>query len=488
MLSARFSVKSHPNSHLTPSLAFCLRVRFNNQHATQNPESEPHNHRASSKLFADAAQEAEAEREAEARAERLEAKAKQEYENWTGEERIQDAVLRMLVDKYKPLRTGVVRSAEDKLKQAPPKVNTSSSSEVLNLEQGQTLLNDGNITPGPRSMANVPLLPSIEGHQPWHTTFQVPSHASSSVKYGQMPPPPRIPTPLSAVDEKAQKKEKEMKKRTEQAGRLSRAKESTLDYKLGLGKGSDAEKSGRLRRANPVSMKGWTSLVEEKIEKARQEGQFKVIKGRGKPLHQVAEEKNPFIPREEFLLNRIVQRNGAAPPWVEIQGELETAVNTFRDTLRQSWTRRAIRMLTISHHPSLLTNLALSDVTSLRDQEWETRERPYHESAMEEINSLVRKYNGLAPYAVRRAYYMTNVELEKAYKDSGEGILLGIEERIRARASSGSASGSFDDDDSGGGGIPSAGSSTGSESPVGLSVLLRQWFSSFKFPGNSRSG
>lgn len=24
--------------------------------------------------------------------------------------------------------------------------------------------------------------------------------------------------------------------------------------------------------------------------------------------------------REEFLMNRIVQRNGAAPPWVEAQG------------------------------------------------------------------------------------------------------------------------------------------------------------------------
>ena len=32
------------------------------------------------------------------------------------------------------------------------------------------------------------------------------------------------------------------------------------------------------------------------------------------------EQSNPFIPREEFLMNRIVQRQGAAPPWVEFQG------------------------------------------------------------------------------------------------------------------------------------------------------------------------
>ena len=31
------------------------------------------------------------------------------------------------------------------------------------------------------------------------------------------------------------------------------------------------------------------------------------------------DEKNPFVGREEFLMNRIVQRNGAVPPWIELQ-------------------------------------------------------------------------------------------------------------------------------------------------------------------------
>lgn len=45
------------------------------------------------------------------------------------------------------------------------------------------------------------------------------------------------------------------------------------------------------------------------------------------------------------------------------------------------------------------------------------------------MNSLVRKYNGLAPYSVRRSYYVRSVELEKAFKDAGPDILRGIEER-----------------------------------------------------------
>jgi len=56
------------------------------------------------------------------------------------------------------------------------------------------------------------------------------------------------------------------------------------------------------------------------MQKARLSGAFKNVKGRGKPLVRSADESNPFIAREEFLMNRIVQRNGATPPWVDVQG------------------------------------------------------------------------------------------------------------------------------------------------------------------------
>jgi hypothetical protein len=60
-------------------------------------------------------------------------------------------------------------------------------------------------------------------------------------------------------------------------------------------------------------------------------------------------------------------------------------------------------------------------------------ERKYHDTAVEDVNALVRKYNGLAPYAVRRAYYARTVELEKAYTDAGPDILRGIKERESKR-------------------------------------------------------
>ncbi|KAH8096641.1 hypothetical protein BXZ70DRAFT_896054 [Cristinia sonorae] len=431
--------------------------------------AKPSDHRASSKLFADAAKEEVADEGRPTRLTQLE----NEHENWMGEERIQDAVLRMLVDKYKPLRSGVVRSAEEKIKLAPPKVTPaiapSTSEGNHEVTNKQFWASDG---ARPQNMANVPLLPAIEGHQPWHTTFRAPSHATTSVKYGHIPPPSsRRAVPLSQMDEKALRKERETRKRTEMAGRLSGARESVMDYKLGLG----GKTSGVQRRPNPVTMKGWASLVEDRIEKARLEGQFKTLKGRGQPLTHITEEKNPFVAREEFLMNRIVQRNGAAPPWVEIQGELESAVSAFREVVKQSWTRRALRMLTIAQPPALLPKLTLSDVTALRDTEWESREQAYHDSAIDELNSLVRKYNGLAPYAVRRPYYLRSTEIERAYRESGPDILRGIAERVNGpdplvvRGNT--------ESDGGSGGQGSGGGHDPGWVPLGLGDVLRRWLS-----------
>jgi DnaJ homolog subfamily C member 28 len=91
----------------------------------------------------------------------------------------------------------------------------------------------------------------------------------------------------------------------------------------------------------------------------------------------------PFPSSEQ---NRIVQRQGAAPPWVEIQGELEAAVDTFRSVLKQSWVRCAVRMLTFSRQP--LRELSLADAQALRDREWEAREKAYHESVLADMSPV----------------------------------------------------------------------------------------------------
>jgi hypothetical protein len=77
-------------------------------------------HRASSKLFVDA--EHEERTGVTPTRTGIPRGTTSEPPNWTGDERIEDAVLRMLVDKYKPLRTGTIRTAEEKMHRAPPQI------------------------------------------------------------------------------------------------------------------------------------------------------------------------------------------------------------------------------------------------------------------------------------------------------------------------------------------------------------------------------
>ena len=135
-------------------------------------------------------------------------------------------------------------------------------------------------------------------------------------------------------------------------------------------------------------------------------------------------------------------------------------------------------MLTLSQAPASLPKLSISRVAALRDPEWETRERGYHDAAVEELNSLVRRYNGVAPYAVRRAYYMRTAELERVYENSAGDIIQGITDRISSSTRLRGGQGPFDEDD----GKISGGNSeeSGGQDSIRFMEILKEWFSSLR--------
>lgn len=51
-------------------------------------------------------------------------------------------------------------------------------------------------------------------------------------------------------------------------------------------------------------MRVYEGFIEEKIKKAREQGLFRNVKGRGKPLPKDDEEGNPYLSRDDFLINR----------------------------------------------------------------------------------------------------------------------------------------------------------------------------------------
>ncbi len=264
------------------SLAYPLRLSISAQLIRVSPtpqwdlKNHHADHRASSKLFADAEHEERTDRARAAPPRNTTLiRAASEQPNWTGDESVEDAVLRMLVDKYKPLRTGTIRPAEEKMRHAPPQV----AAQQPEIHPTSILDNNSAVSSSSQSRvyrADEPLLPAVEGHKPWLTTFKVPSHATASIRYGHFSTTGspsssetsmRNSTQTGPVDsDRARRKERDVKKRSEIAGRLTRAKESSLDYRLGIAKNT---KSGARARPNPVSIKGWAGLVEERIEVRR---------------------------------------------------------------------------------------------------------------------------------------------------------------------------------------------------------------------------
>lgn len=142
--------------------------------------------------------------------------------------------------------------------------------------------------------------------------------------------------------------------------------------------------------------------------------------------------------------------------------ELETATLSFRESLQESWRRRAVRMLTQGGWDrERLRRMTVEDAEGLRDREWEERERGYHEAAVEELNRVVRRYNGVAPAAVRRRIHEREVELARAYKESAESIVRGVRERLSRSTSSNGNNKS---------------SKSSRNNSIGLIEIVRRWF------------
>lgn len=95
-----------------------------------------------------------------------------------------------------------------------------------------------------------------------------------------------------------------------------------------------------------VSLGGYAGLVDERIQAAREKGQFRNNPLHGKPLARDLHDANPYLPREEYLMNRLVQRQGAAPPWVEANSDLDRGINLFRSALTTKWVHHAARLMT----------------------------------------------------------------------------------------------------------------------------------------------
>jgi len=160
----------------------------------------------------------------------------------------------------------------------------------------------------------------------------------------------------------------------------------------------------------------------------------------------------------EYFLNRILQRQGAAPPWVQAQIDLNAALKHFRESIRTEWLRHVTRHISAAPG-SLASHIAAAESYVQRDiavnytlteyrNDWESRESKYHSLAVEDLNQKTRSYNTIAPYSARKAYTTLEKELDDCYKDVAPQIVDSIRNRTTSsppniRTGAGVASGAL---------------------------------------------
>lgn len=206
---------------------------------------------------------------------------------WDGDETMPDAVLRMLVDAHKPLRTGdgvKHTSADDKIKgwmkglKLEPK-DSGQQISIINTNSHRT---------------TIP--PHL--HRPWHSTYTGESHQDEApkIRHGMFIQKKvdasalenllELQLPANA-NSKTKSRARELRKAGRMVKRVENARDGALDYRLGLGAaespvdGDDETfTANRQIRGSSVlgaqkggtsGIRAWAGLVEDRIQRAKGE-------------------------------------------------------------------------------------------------------------------------------------------------------------------------------------------------------------------------
>lgn len=366
---------------------------------------------------------------------------------WTGEEDQADAVLRMLVDAHKPLRTGTALSsntADDKIKGMLANLKLEPRSAFPTVDPDQP--NEHRTT----------LPPHL--HRPWHATYtgeKVELDEVPKVKYGTFIRKRATAEDLSNIlelqlppgaDGKTRSRIRDARRSHRKVTRLDNAREGALDYRLGSGEEAafveeelDEDETFRgnrqlkgasvlgTQKGGASGLRAWQGLVEDRIQRAREAGRLTPTKGLGKPIPRDENAGNPYIDSGELLMNRIVKRQGALPPWIELQNNLDATLNAFRATLLSTYTTHLVRNIIASNTLEIqIPDHAVPD----HDEVWEAREHKFHLENIKQINDLVRRMNAQAPaMLIRRPLVTLDMEIARARRNLRESVLAEVHRR-----------------------------------------------------------
>ncbi len=149
------------------------------------------------------------------------------------------------------------------------------------------------------------------------------------------------------------------------------------------------EESKRLNQSEPIS--GWDSLVERKIREARKWGMFDELPGKGRPLDL---KENPFLDPSRRTAYKLLQNQGFAPEWIELDKEIRVELDRLCQRLAEGerWYDGAIAALEGSANHQAEEERAWVEVY------WERRLNSLA-SRIDELNEKIWLFNLKVPIA-----------------------------------------------------------------------------------------
>lgn len=131
---------------------------------------------------------------------------------------------------------------------------------------------------------------------------------------------------------------------------------------------------------------------------------------------------------------------------ITISGELKTAptddatrleeeIKVLEQTFDDDGSLKPLEQVTVTAEQPLLTQRPAPEpprrptVAPFRDSQWEQTERSYHDLAIQQLNSLTRSYNLMAPDLAKKPYFSLERELRSCFADVAPQIAAAIQER-----------------------------------------------------------
>ncbi|KAI8079555.1 uncharacterized protein B0P05DRAFT_587016 [Gilbertella persicaria] len=232
----------------------------------------------------------------------------------------------------------------------------------------------------------------------YRTPLRVQGAARRNLPNPQSNYAPPIPIKERSAQQKQMERQEKQRQRKQQ--RITNAKDAAFDYAMDR-KYDAKEKEATKEPLIPRNINEWVFLTDQKIRAAQTQGVFDHLPGRGKPIPQDPWIHNPFVDRTEYFLNRIIQRNGAAPPWIVMQQEVNAEIHR----LRSQWLSAMKRCQDeIREQHTLLTKARLV-------KKFEKIEKSFFEKEVERINARLKSYNVICPMSVRKQLLEFDKEL-----------------------------------------------------------------------------